>query len=189
MSEAGAPQASPPPPSSPTRPTASSQSPTQLKVVSMKRIMREIEHFKMEPPFYLVNFTVDSKDIRKWIIHIKPRYYPYKYGVFKVKIDLHHEYPFKPPRMQFLTPIYHPNFDEKGRFCLSILQMDNWKAGTTVATALDSLLHLLESPEAERSLRVEIGDQFSYQKSVFMKTAAMKAKKDSAKINNIALYL
>uniref|UniRef100_A0AC34F8R0 UBC core domain-containing protein n=1 Tax=Panagrolaimus sp. ES5 TaxID=591445 RepID=A0AC34F8R0_9BILA len=179
MSESAA-ASTPPPPPSPTRPVPS-QSPTQLKVVSMKRIMREIEHFKSEPPFYLVDFTVDSKDIRKWIIHIKPRYYPYKYGVFKVKIDLHPEYPFKPPRMQFLTPIYHPNFDDKGRFCLSILQMDNWKSGTTVATALDSLLHLLEKPEVERSLRVEIGDQYYYQKNVFMKTAAMKAKKDSAK--------
>jgi ubiquitin-protein ligase len=28
------------------------------------------------------------------------------------------DYPFKPPALKFITPIYHPNVDEKGSICL-----------------------------------------------------------------------
>ena len=55
------------------------QSPIQLKNIAMKRILREIEHFKTEPPFYLANFHVDSKDMRKWILLIQPVSLPLQY--------------------------------------------------------------------------------------------------------------
>jgi ubiquitin-conjugating enzyme E2 T len=29
----------------------------------------------------------------------------------------------EPPKMQFITPIYHPNVDDAGRICLDILKM------------------------------------------------------------------
>uniref|UniRef100_A0A7E4VTP9 UBC core domain-containing protein n=1 Tax=Panagrellus redivivus TaxID=6233 RepID=A0A7E4VTP9_PANRE len=147
-----------------------------LKTVSMKRLMKEIEHFKTEPPPYLAEFEVDEKNVRKWTASIHPRFTPFKHGVFKLKIEIHPDYPFKPPRMQFLTPIYHPNVDEKGMFCLSILQMDNWKAGVTVAAVLDSLLYLLERPEPERSLRFEIGEQYALNRAEFIKSAHAKTK-------------
>lgn len=32
-------------------------------------------------------------------------------------------YPFEPPKMRFLTPIYHPNIDNAGRICLDVLKL------------------------------------------------------------------
>jgi ubiquitin-protein ligase len=29
----------------------------------------------------------------------------------------------EPPKMQFITPIYHPNVDDAGRICLDLLKM------------------------------------------------------------------
>ena len=32
-------------------------------------------------------------------------------------------YPFEPPKMRFLTPIYHPNIDSSGRICHDALKL------------------------------------------------------------------
>lgn len=47
-----------------------------------------------------------------------------------MSIDLPVEYPFKPPKITFLTKIYHPNVDEKGQICLPIISPENWKPAT-----------------------------------------------------------
>nr|CDP92200.1 Bm8917, isoform a [Brugia malayi] len=57
---------------------------------------------------------------------------PYNNGMFRLRITFPSDYPFKPPHLCFITPIYHPNIDEKGQMCLAILQYDNWKPGTNI---------------------------------------------------------
>ena len=48
---------------------------------------------------------------------------PYSGGVFKLEILLPERYPFEPPKLRFVTQIYHPNVDEGGRICLDILKV------------------------------------------------------------------
>lgn len=55
---------------------------------------------------------------------------PYNKGAFKIEINFPAEYPFKPPKINFKTKIYHPNIDEKGQVCLPIISTENWKPAT-----------------------------------------------------------
>ena len=51
-------------------------------------------------------------------------------GAFLINLEYPTEYPFKPPKVNFKTPIYHPNIDEKGQVCLPIVSAENWKPAT-----------------------------------------------------------
>lgn len=46
---------------------------------------------------------------------------PYEGGVFRVDITLDDQYPFVPPKMRFLTRVWHPNVSsQSGAICLDV---------------------------------------------------------------------
>lgn len=72
-----------------------------------------------------------------WVLQNKE---PYHKGGFKISIDFPADYPFRPPALTFLTKIYHPNVDEKGKICLGIIAPHHWKPATKVEqSAFESL--------------------------------------------------
>ena len=78
-----------------------------------------------------------------------------------------------PPKVRFLTRVYHPNIDRLGRICLDILkgifiscifrlkyllfsQLDKWSPALQVRTVLLSIQALLGAPNPEDPLANDV---------------------------------
>lgn len=42
---------------------------------------------------------------------------------YKLSLSFPGRYPYNPPVIKFVTPIFHPNVDENGNICLDILKV------------------------------------------------------------------
>lgn len=60
---------------------------------------------------------------------------PYSGGVFFLSIHFPTDYPFKPPKVNFTTRIYHPNINSNGSICLDILR-DQWSPALTISKGM-----------------------------------------------------
>lgn len=85
---------------------------------------------------------------------------PYEGGIFEVDITVPNDYPFEPPKMKFVTKVWHPNVSSQtGAICLDILK-DQWSPAMTLRTALLSVQALLSSPEPNDPQDAQVAKQY-----------------------------
>ncbi|KAL7528901.1 hypothetical protein ACHAXR_002690 [Thalassiosira sp. AJA248-18] len=95
----------------------------------------------------------------------------YEGGRFDVDILIPKEYPFEPPKMKFITKIWHPNVSSQtGAICLDILK-DQWSPALTIKTAMLSLQALLCSPEPSDPQDAQVARMYLDNKPEFDRTA------------------
>ena len=124
---------------------------------SSKRIMNELEEMKKDPPSNC-NAGPINDNLYKWYgTIVGPSDSPYSGGLFKLLIDFPDNYPFKPPRIKFETPIYHPNINKYGSICLDTLNT-NWSPALTIIKVLLSISSLLTDPNPDDPLDKTIAD-------------------------------
>jgi len=100
-----------------------------------------------------------------------PKDTPYDGGIFTVDIQLPESYPFVPPKMRFITKVWHPNISSaNGAICLDILK-DNWSPALTLKTAMLSLQALLACPEPKDPQDAVVAQQFLKDHSAYIATA------------------
>ncbi|KAK0755093.1 hypothetical protein B0T18DRAFT_400674 [Schizothecium vesticola] len=92
-------------------------------------------------------------------------------GVFRLKVFVPDGYPVTPPKVRFLTKIYHPNIDDKGRICLDSLA-EQWSSVWHISTILLSIQALLSAPNPSDPLDPEIGKKWRENEALAIKTAA-----------------
>lgn len=96
---------------------------------------------------------------------------PYENGVFEIDIWIPPQYPFEPPKMKFITKIWHPNISSQtGAICLDILK-DQWSPALTIKTALLSLQALLCSPEPDDPQDAQVANMYKQDRAKFDITA------------------
>jgi ubiquitin-conjugating enzyme (huntingtin interacting protein 2) len=95
----------------------------------------------------------------------------YEGGTFNLEIKIPETYPFNPPKVKFLTKIWHPNISSvTGAICLDILK-DQWAAAMTLRTVLLSLQALLAAAEPDDPQDAVVANQYKNNHFIFVKTA------------------
>lgn len=96
---------------------------------------------------------------------------PYEGGKFVLEIKVPETYPFNPPKVKFVTKIWHPNISSvTGAICLDILK-DNWAAAMTLRTVLLSLQALLAAAEPDDPQDAVVATQYKDNHEMFILTA------------------
>jgi len=138
--------------------------------MAMRRISKELTDVKKDPPGGCSCGPVGD-DMFKWEgILIGPSDSPYAGGIFKLNILFPTDYPFKPPKINFITKIYHPNINSSGVICLDILK-DQWSPALTISKVLLSILSLLTDPNPKDPLVPDIANEYETNRASFDLTA------------------
>ncbi|KAJ4133019.1 Ubiquitin-conjugating enzyme 13 [Fusarium falciforme] len=117
-----------------------------------KRIVKETERLMAEP-VPGISAVPHEDNLRYFDVEIHgPAQSPYEGGIFKLELFLPDDYPMTPPKIRFLTKIFHPNVDKLGRICLDVLK-NNWSPALQIRTILLSIQALLGAPNPRRPPR------------------------------------
>ncbi|XP_059573301.1 ubiquitin-conjugating enzyme E2 G1 isoform X2 [Alligator mississippiensis] len=93
-------------------------------------------------------------------------------GVFKAHLTFPKDYPLRPPKMKFITEIWHPNVDKNGDVCISILHEpgedkygyekpeERWLPIHTVETIMISVISMLADPNGDSPANVDAAKEW-----------------------------
>nr|XP_054409429.1 ubiquitin-conjugating enzyme E2 K isoform X4 [Pongo abelii] len=96
-------------------------------------------------------------------------------GRYQLEIKIPETYPFNPPKVRFITKIWHPNISSvTGAICLDILK-DQWAAAMTLRTVLLSLQALLAAAEPDDPQDAVVANQYKQNPEMFKQTARLWA--------------
>ncbi|TKR76010.1 hypothetical protein L596_017220 [Steinernema carpocapsae] len=131
-------------------------------------LRRQLAELKKTPVDGFSAGLVSDEDIYKWeVLVIGPPDTLYEGGFFRAILDFPHDYPQKPPKMRFISEIFHPNIGADGNVCISILHEpgddrygyekpeERWLPVHTVETILLSVISMLADPNYESPANVD----------------------------------
>lgn len=138
--------------------------------MSLRRIQRELQELRKDAP-ETCSAGPRGENIYIWdAIIMGPSDSPFAGGMFKLEIHFPTDYPFKAPKVTFLTKIYHPNISSHGTICLDILK-DQWSPVLTITKVLLSISSLLTDPNPKDPLVPQIANQYMEDKNAYEETA------------------
>ena len=129
---------------------------------SFKRLMLEYKELTENPPEGVQAGPLNEDDFLTWeAVIMGPPGTPYEGGVFLARLIFPSDYPLNPPKMSFLTEIWHPNVFPNGDVCISILHPpgedpnryesihERWSPMQSAEKILISVMSMLSEPNIE----------------------------------------
>jgi len=146
---------------------------------SGSRLNKEFADISTNP---IVGATIHLMDenIAKWnVIILGPKKTPYENGKFSIMIDFSDNYPFKAPKIKFMTKIFHPNVKkDTGEICAQVLE-EKWLPTLNAKYIIQMIYGILETPNFDSPLDQDVIDAYMKDKKTF-ETKAKQYTKDYA---------
>jgi len=160
-----------------------------------RRLREEFKRMlKVYPPRgSTIKWLIVDNNLHHYIATIKGKKgTPYENGQWKISVDLPPEYPFKPPIVNFLTGIWHPNiaigetrWKWGSNVCLSLINWNNigepggWKKTITLPSVFEHVEMMLDVYQNEDDSEfpeylVDPGDPFNPEAGKTMQKEFMK---------------
>lgn len=139
--------------------------------MALERIRKELSDLARNPPESVSAGLVNDEELFHWVATIiGPSDSPYQGGVFFLSLHFPTDYPLKPPKVTFITKIYHPNINSAGAIMLDTLK-GSWSSEQTMRTVLLSIVDLLIHPNPDNPFAPEIAQIYKTNRAKYEATA------------------
>lgn len=126
--------------------------------MALKRIEKELNELKTRPLTFC-KASVDKNNLFNWeVTLIGPTNSVYQNGRFKLLLKFPTNYPFQPPKILFITRIFHPNINSNGEAYLDI--ENNWSPAMSASKILCYIHSLLAVPILDKYMNKDIAEVY-----------------------------
>lgn len=146
-------------------------------------LMKQLQELNKNPVEGFSAGFIDDDDVYKWeVVIMGPPDTLYEGGVFKAHLLFPKEYPLRPPRMRFVSEMWHPNVHHpSGEVCISILHEpgedkwgyekpeERWLPVHTVETILLSVISMLSDPNDQSPANLDAAKEWRENYELFKK--------------------
>lgn len=118
-----------------------------------------------------------------------PEETPFDGGVFVTELIFPTDYPLSPPKMKFVSDMFHPNVYSDGRVCISILHTpgedplgyespaERWSPVQSIEKILLSVVSMLAEPNDESGANVDASKMWRDNRDEFNRIAQRLVRK------------
>jgi len=93
-----------------------------MSSISEKRLLKDLKKLHDDFSTEGITATPDSDSLYRWTAVIfGPEETEWDGGCFNLVLEFPEDYPNKPPKVRFITKMFHPNIYMDGSICLDIL--------------------------------------------------------------------
>ena len=119
------------------------------KEAARQRLLIDFKTHIDQPDSSFICSPIEN-DVMKWIVVIfGTQGSLFEDGIFKLAMTFCQDYPYKPPQVNFLTKMFHPNVALDGTVCPEIIER-NWSPATNVVSIVKRLQSLLDNPCSDK---------------------------------------
>jgi len=141
-----------------------------------RRLRSELKTLKTDPPEGIQAAPLDSHCCHWQASITGPQGSPYEGGLFLLYLQIPQNYPMWPPKVRFLTKIFHPNISRHGDLGLDSLH-HNWSLALTISKVLVSVQSLLTDPYLPVCMEPSVGKLFRDHPQTFERMARLSTWK------------